>query len=58
MQDGSINELIGAEGERVFVAEVRDLPKACRRALSVEASQAVKIVCTGHIAAPVSADLG
>jgi hypothetical protein len=27
MQDGSINALIGTEGERVFVAEVRDLQK-------------------------------
>jgi hypothetical protein len=57
VQDGSINALIGTEGDGVFVAEVRDL-QSLQRGSFVEARQAMKIVSSGHIATPVHADLG
>jgi hypothetical protein len=53
-----MNALIGTEGERVFVAEVRDLQKHAAALFPSKPVKRCKIVCTGHIAAPVSADLG
>jgi hypothetical protein len=43
VQDGSINALIGTEGDGVFVAEVSDL-QSLQPGSSVEARQAMKIV--------------